>query len=64
MICDLSCLNMIANESRVQGGHEEGKIFLQKCLISSHFNQKLSLREERTSIDEDFDAKIPRVPIR
>ena len=47
MIRDQSCLNMIAIESRIQGDHEELKILLQKCLISSCFNQKLSLQGEK-----------------
>ena len=34
------------------------RFFLQKCLISSRFNQKLSLQRERTSIYTDFIAKI------
>ena len=57
---------MIVIESRMKGDHEELTIFLQKCLISSRFNQKLSLREERTSIYKDFDVKIPRrlIPLR
>ena len=45
-ICYQSCLNMIATESRMQGDHEELKIFLQNCFISSLFNQKLSLQRE------------------
>ena len=48
MIRDQSCLNMIAIESRMQGDHEELKNLLQNCLISSRFNQKLSL--QRTSV--------------
>ena len=41
---------MIAIESRMQGDHDELKILLQKCLISSHFNQKFSLQGGRISI--------------
>ena len=44
MICDQSCLNMIAIESRMQGDHEKLKIFLQNCLISLWFNQTLGLQ--------------------
>ena len=50
MIRDQSCLNMIAIESRTQGDHEEYKILLKKCLISLHFNQKLSLQRENINL--------------
>ena len=56
-ICDQSCLNMITIESRTQGDHEELKILLQKCLISSPFNQKLSLQERRTFIYRKIKEK-------
>ena len=46
MIRDQSRLNLIAIESRTQGDHEELKIFLQNCLISSRFNQELKFKEE------------------
>ena len=61
---DESCLNLIAIESRTQGHHEELEILLQKCLISSRFNQKLSLKKERTSIYKNFIAKNPHGSIR
>ena len=64
MICDQSCLNMIAIESRMQGDQEECKILLQRHLISSCFNERLSLRKRRTSIYKNLDAKNPRRPIR
>ena len=54
---------MIALESRTQGNHEELKILLQKCLISSRFNQKLSLQEDMTSIYKKFIAKTGCRPI-
>ena len=56
-ICDQSWLNMIVIESRTQGDHEELKILLQNCLISSQFNQKLSYKERRTSIYRKISAK-------
>ena len=46
MIREQSCLNIIAIESRMQGDQEKLEILLQKCLISSRFNQKLSLKRE------------------
>ena len=46
MIHDQSCLNRITIESRLQGDPEELEIVLQKYLISSRFNQKLSLKRE------------------
>ena len=58
MIHGQSCLNMITIESTMQGDHKELKIMFQKCLISSHFNQKFSLERERTPIYRDFIAKI------
>ena len=57
MIRDQYCFNLIAIESRIQGDHKELKFFLQKCLISSRFNQKMSLQEGRTSIYRKIIAK-------
>ena len=34
-ICDQSCLNVITIEFRIRGDHEEHKILLKICLISS-----------------------------
>ena len=45
-IRDESYLNMIGIESRTQGDHEELKILLQNCLISSRFDQELSYKGE------------------
>ena len=50
MIRDQSCLNIIAIESKTQGDHEELNILLQNYLISSRFNQKLSLQWGRTYV--------------
>ena len=55
-IRDQSHLNIIAIESRTHGDHDELEILLQKCVISSRFNQKLSYKE-RTSIYKDFNEK-------
>ena len=46
MIRDQSSLNPIRIESRMQGDHEELKILLQNCLISSRINQELLKRRE------------------
>ena len=54
MIRDQSCLNMLAIESRIQEDHEELKIFLQNCLISSRFNQKLGLQRKNMGFYRKF----------
>ena len=54
MINDQSYLNMIAIESRMQGDHEELKILLQSCLISSRFNQKLGLQRKNLDFYKKF----------
>ena len=54
MIRDQSCLNMIAFESKMQGDHEELKIFLQNCLISSRFSKKLGLQKNNISFYKKF----------
>ena len=54
----LSCFNGWGIESRKQEDHEELKIFLQNCLISSRFDQNLSLQGERTSIYREIRAKL------
>ena len=59
-IRDQSCLNLIGIESRMQGDHEEFKILLQNCLMSSRFNQELSYKEE----EHWFYRKIADRPIR
>ena len=46
MIHAQSCHNMITIKSRTQGDNEELKIMLEKCLISSRFNQEFSLKEK------------------
>ena len=58
MICDQSCLNLIPIESRMQGDHEELRILLQKPLISSCFNQTLSLQREEDRFIEILMRKI------
>ena len=50
MIRDQSYLNMIVIESKTQGDHKELNIFLQKCLISSRFNQKLGLQRKNINL--------------
>ena len=54
-IRDQSCLNPIGVESSMQRDHDELKIMLQNCLISSGFNQELP-EEENTSV---FIKKYP-----
>ena len=54
MIRDESCLNMLAIEFRMQGDHEEVNIFLQNCLISSRFNQKLGLQRNNMGFYRKF----------
>ena len=57
-ISDQSYLNMIAIESRTQGDHEELKILLQNCFISSRFNRKLSLQREEHLFIEKLTQKM------
>ena len=45
----------------MQGNHKELKILLQKCLASSRFNQKLSLRKENIDFIEISLRKISAV---
>ena len=54
----LTCLNLWAIESRTQENHEELKIFLQKCLISSRFNQKLHFKKREHRFIEKSSQKI------
>ena len=64
MIRDPSCLNSIGIDSKMQEDCEELKIMLQNCLISSRFNQELSLQRERTPFYRRMSAKIADRPIR
>ena len=57
MIRDQSCLNMIEIESRIQEDHEELKILLQNCLISSRFNQKLGLERKNMGFYKKFHCE-------
>ena len=57
MIRDQFCVNMIAIEYRMQGDHEELKIFLQNHLISSRFNQKLGLQRKNIGFYRKFNLK-------
>ena len=57
MIRDQSYLNMIAIESIIEGDHEELKILLQNCLISSRFNQKLGLQRKNIGFYRKFHRK-------
>ena len=54
MIRDQSCLIRIAIESRMQVDHEELKILLQNCLISSRFNEKLGLQRKNMAFNRKF----------
>ena len=47
----------------MQENHEEVEILLQKCLISSRFNQKLSFKKREHRFIENFIAKYPDHPI-
>ena len=58
MIHDQSYLDMIAIESRTQEDHVKLTILLQKCLISSRFNRKLSLEDRRISIYKILTRKL------
>ena len=60
----LTCLNSCTIESTTKEKHEELKIFLQKHLISSCFNQKLSFREREHRFIENFITKNLSRPIR
>ena len=65
MIHDQSCHNLIGIESKMQGDHEEFKILLENCLISSRLNQQLGLqRKNMAFFIENFIAKIADRTIR
>ena len=60
----LNCVDWCRIKSKMQENHEELKIFLKIYLISSQFNQELSLQRERTSIYREIHAKNVVHPIR
>ena len=64
MIGDQSCLDWIAIKSRMRGDHEELKILLQNCSISSRFNQEFSIQRGEEPVLYKKSAKIAdrRIP--
>ena len=60
----LTCVDWCRLESRTQENHEELKIFLQCRLISSRFNQELSLQRKNINFYTKNRAKIMHRPIR
>ena len=55
----LTCLNPCTIESRIQENHEEHKIFLQKCLIYSRFNQKFHFKKRTIYTRNDHKKSGP-----
>ena len=53
----LNCFNGCGIESKKQENHEELKIFLQNCLISSRFNQKFGLQRKNMGFNRKFHRK-------
>ena len=53
----LTCFNGCGIESRKQENHEELKIFLENCLISSRFDQKLGLQRKNIGFYRKFHCE-------